>query len=93
MLGGREGELGEVRGGAEGWEALRFLRPLPNGTRTCFAVGDQVFGDLAAPTGSCRRLGGHGVVCKAMLRSWEAGQRKKGQGDPQVGLPGAPALF
>lgn len=54
--------------------------------------GDQVFGDLAAPTGSCWRLGGHGVVCKAMLHSWEAGQRKKRRGDPQVGLPGAPAL-
>ena len=39
MLGGKEGELGEVREGAEGWEALRFLRSPPTGTRTCFVVG------------------------------------------------------
>ena len=32
---------------------------------------------------SYRRLGGRGAVCKAMLRSWEAGQSKKRRGDPR----------
>lgn len=38
---------------------------------------------LLPPASSYRRLGGRGVVCKAMLHSWEAGQSKKRRGDPR----------
>lgn len=77
-LGGKEREPGEVRGGAEGWEALRFRRSPPTGIRTCNgATKTPGPWQLPSPTK------GWGMHCEVMLRSWEAGQSEKRRGDPK----------
>lgn len=93
--GGKEGEMGEVRGGAEGWEALRFLRSPPTGTRTSFAVGrpsPRGLGSsylLPAPTGGWVAAGWFARRCCTAGKQARARKEEETLG---IGLPGVPAL-
>lgn len=95
VLGGKEGEPGEVGGGAEGWEALRFLRSPPAGTRTCFAVGRPSpwgLGSsylLPAPAGSWAAAGRFARRCCAAGKQARARREEETLG---LGLPGVRAL-